>query len=458
MRREMAPRRKKVHVLPLPNTNIGMPNNGLTKVFHSRELDEDEIADIEDAFNTFDTDKDGKISSTELSEILSIFSLSAHNSEETYLKQLINEIDAGKNGKVELSDVLEVMKCTQYDSSTHRSSDNDDDKNLKYAFSMIDRDASGFITVKELKDVMKASANLLTDLDIDISTIDQFDEDNDGRLTFEEFKKMILMAPKSMPYKPPRPGLMREKSERTNGNLGLAQKGWFAEKEKVCWNNCFTPTFKFYLVAVGVPLFFALLYAIAILFPPNAIEKAPLLLWTRGQLIVIDGGKPTLCPVDKPYICSEGIPQIIFIAIARLTAFASYVMVGFVFVSKMHSTIHFLSSTTFSQTAPIENMHRMHSIMGMIYGGLALVHTVMHLVRWGVRGELELLVKSSPGLSGMMGMVSMTVVVLSMTLAKRCKSIISFEARMAAHWCFTLLVLAMAFHTPRSRIITCIFL
>ncbi len=459
----MAPQRAKkqvqIHPWTVNTTSIEMPDKGLTKVFQPRDLHKDEIDDIKDAFSTFDTDGDGKISPADLSEILSIFGSSSHLSEGTYLKQLIDDVHTDKKGQIELRDVLEVMKYTTYSSSMSTHSSSDEDDNLKYAFRVIDRDDSGFVDVKEIKDLLKQSNHLLKDIEIDVSAIEQFDEDNDGRLNFDEFKQMISMVPKSIPYITTRRQntLTRQNSERKITNLSKAQKVWYAEKQNTCWNNCFTPTTKFYLVAVGIPLFFALLYAIAILFPPDVREKVPLLLWTKGQLMITDG-KPVLCPVDRPYICSEGVKQIIFIAIARLTAFASYVMVGFVFVSKMHSTIHFLSSTIFSQNAPIENMHRMHSMMGKIYGGLALVHTTMHAVRWGMRGELVLLVKSSPGLSGMVGMLAMVVIVLSMIVAKRFKTRISFEARFAAHWCFTLLVLAMAFHTPRCCIITGIFL
>ncbi len=266
----------------------------------------------------------------------------------------------------------------------------------------------------------------------------------DGKINSEEDIEVLSM--------------MDEKSRTKLSNLGLVQEIKLStEKERAQWTNCISPTAKFYLMAVGMPLFFALLYAIAIFFPPGAREKAPALLWSDGALETT-GGKPKLCPVNRPNICSEGVAQIIMIAIARLTAFASYVMVGFVFVSKMHSTIHFLSSTIFSQTAPIENMHHLHTTMGMIYGVLAFVHTIAHLVRWGMRGELVLLVKSRPGLSGVVGMLSMVVVIFSMTWAKRFKGKISFEARLTAHWCLTLLVFAMAFHTPRCRTIVCIFL
>ncbi len=426
----------------------------LTKVFHSRELHQDEIEDFRAAFKVFDVDGDGEISSDELSEMLSIFGVSSQTSE-SYLQELIKEIDIDKNGKVEFNDFLELMRsCATSTSGTSSCGDTSEyyeDRELRHAFDKIDSNNNGKVTMKELKDLLKKTNHFLKDVEID-AIIQQFDEDGDGELNFSEFMQMVSFSPGET-FEPPVAKLPRKIS-----NIALAQEiKASAEKERARWTNCISRTTKFYLMAVGVPMMFAILYAIAILFPPDAREKVPILLWTDGEL-KIENGKASLCPTNRPYICSEGITQIILIAIARVSAFASYVMVGFVFVSKMHSTIHFLSSTIFSQTAPIENMHRLHSIMGRIYGVLALVHTVTHIVRWGMRGEIALLVISRPGLSGIFGMLSMAVAVLSMTLAKRFKGRISFEARFTAHWSFTVLVLAMAFHTPRCRTITCIFL
>ncbi len=365
------------------------------------------LTDFKEAFKAFKNDGDGELSYAEVSE-------------DTYLrKQIKNHIDVTKkDGKNEFNDVQEIVEKSSSNTSTS-------------AYISYGEDIRSHSGLTELNDIYKKSNHLSADHKI--NTIIEKDD--------------VISEVSSMDEIP-----------RNMSNLGLVQEiKLITEKERTQWTNCISTTTKFYLMAVGMPLFFALLYSIAIFFPPGARDKAPVLLWTNGELETYNG-KLTLCPSNKPNICSEGVSQIILVAIARLVAFASYGMVGFVFVSKMHSTIHFLSSTIFSQTAPIENMHRLHSIVGMIYGYLVLVHVIAHIVRWSMRGEIGLLVNSSPGLSGIVGMLSMIVVILSMTLAKRFQRKITFEARSTAHWCFTLLVLAMAFHTPRCRIIVCLFL
>ena len=151
------------------------------------------------------------------------------------------------------------------------------------------------------------------------------------------------------------------------------------------------------------------------------------------------------------------VSQIIMVAIARLAAFASYAIMGLTFVSKMHSSLHYLSSTYLSNFVPFEHLHDVHSKMGMMYTWLIFAHTLAHLVRWGLRNELAYTINTRVGLSGAFGMFLMLLVTFSMTLAKRFASI-SFERRFINHWAFTLLVLALCFHNPRCRIVTIIFL
>ena len=89
----------------------------------------------------------------------------------------------------------------------------------------------------------------------------------------------------------------------------------------------------------------------------------------------------------------------------------------------------------------IEDMHQLHSTIGVIYTIVVLMHIIAHFVRWGLRGELLFLGTSRAGISSAFGMIAMMIVVLSMTLAKRFKEKITFELRLTCHWFFTLFVL-----------------
>ena len=71
----------------------------------------------------------------------------------------------------------------------------------------------------------------------------------------------------------------------------------------------------------------------------------------------------------------------------------------------------------------------MHKLQGKIFFWLALLHSVAHIIRWGVRGELGTL--SQTMFSGYFAMFFMFTAVLSMTVARRWKKQMSFERRLA---------------------------
>jgi hypothetical protein len=64
------------------------------------------------------------------------------------------------------------------------------------------------------------------------------------------------------------------------------------EKEKSSWFEFNHRMTQFYAKFVALPIAISLLYAIAILFPPEARAKAPAILWADGAIT----GKLSLCP------------------------------------------------------------------------------------------------------------------------------------------------------------------
>ena len=212
----------------------------------------------------------------------------------------------------------------------------------------------------------------------------------------------------------------------------------------------------FYIRYFALPIFVSLLYAVAILFPPEARTKAPLLLWTDGALVKdTDENRTSFCPRES--ICSDGILQIFLIALSRLTAFASYVLMGQTFLSKMHCTIHALSTSYVGSVVPLAKLHNVHKNAGMWYTLLAVVHAISHTIRWAIRGDLQL-INTSNGISGVVGVVCIVLTIVSMTsLAKKLKSL-TFEMRFNAHWTFLVFLnVALCFHAPRCRVIVLIF-
>jgi hypothetical protein len=209
----------------------------------------------------------------------------------------------------------------------------------------------------------------------------------------------------------------------------------------------------FYLGALVIPTIISLWYASAILFPPTAREKASFFLWTDGAMMKNDQGQLSICP--RSSICAEGLFQIILIILARLSAFASYVAMGLTFLSKMHSMIHFLSTTYLSTMIPFESMHDVHKMTGRMFACLALLHTVTHYIRYIVRRDIGQL-GSTVHISGLIAFLILVIVILSMS--RFIKERLPFENRFNAHWLFPIVILALFLHTPRTRNIVMVFL
>ncbi len=161
-----------------------------------RELHEDEVADLKAVFGTFDKNGNGEISPTELEDILKIFA-SSFDLSESFLHQIVEDLDADNNGKIEFNDFLELMSSLA--PSTRR--DSNEDQELKYAFEKIDADGSGFITMGELKDLLVKTNQFLDDFEIE-DIINHFDVDKDGKLDYAEFKHMVSFSPEDGPRQP----------------------------------------------------------------------------------------------------------------------------------------------------------------------------------------------------------------------------------------------------------------
>ena len=139
-------------------------------------------------------------------------------------------------------------------------------------------------------------------------------------------------------------------------------------------------------------------YAAAIFFPRRPQQLVPAILWTPGATTWVNGTL-TCCP--KPSLCAEGWVQFWLLVAARLSAFAMYPSLLLVFLSKCHATMRFLSRSFVAELVPLSHLHGTHTFQGIVLASLALLHTLVHLVRWGLREELRTFCGSWAGLSGL---------------------------------------------------------
>ncbi|GAU44508.1 hypothetical protein TSUD_122780 [Trifolium subterraneum] len=131
--------------------------------------------EIRKIFNKFDKNGDGKISRTELKEMMVALG-SKTTSEE--INRMMGELDRNGDGYIDLKEFGELH------------SGGGDDKELREAFELYDLDKNGVISAKELHAVMRRLGEKCSLSDCR-KMIGNVDADNDGNVNFEEFKKMM---------------------------------------------------------------------------------------------------------------------------------------------------------------------------------------------------------------------------------------------------------------------------
>ena len=84
------------------------------------------------------------------------------------------------------------------------------------------------------------------------------------------------------------------------------------------------------------------------------------------------------------------------------------------FLTKMHCTIHALSTSFIGTVVPFPRLHHVHYKVGFWYAILASLHTITHCVRWILREEIRL-TGSQAGMTGIIGFLSIVGTVWSMS-------------------------------------------
>ncbi|KAI3871555.1 hypothetical protein MKX03_005738 [Papaver bracteatum] len=152
------------------------------------------MEEVEGVFKRFDANGDGKISSTELSDVLK--ALGSETSPEE-LKQMMDEIDKDGDGFIDLKEFADFHRGTTDGSNVNGANVADGIRELKDAFDMYDKDKNGLISAAELHMVLKSLGETCTVHDCE-KMIGSVDADGDGNVNFEEFKKMMTNStPKS---------------------------------------------------------------------------------------------------------------------------------------------------------------------------------------------------------------------------------------------------------------------
>merc|ERR1712071_351811 len=155
------------------------------KKFERPGLTEDEIEEIKEASDLFDTDNSGTIDPKELKAAMQSLGFDSKNQT---IFQMISDLDKDGSGQIEFEEFLDLM--------TARMSDKDTRSDIEKVFRLFDDDKTGKITFNNLKRVAKELGENMSDEDL-MEMIDRADTDGDHAVNFEEF--FAIMTKKTFP-------------------------------------------------------------------------------------------------------------------------------------------------------------------------------------------------------------------------------------------------------------------
>ena len=151
------------------------------KSYEKNGLTEDEVMEIKEAFDLFDTDKSGEIDTDELKQALSNLGIDAKNQT---LQNMINDIDKNQSGTIDFDEFIDMM--------TAKMSDKDTREDLKKVFDLFlgDDEKADKIELKHLKRVAKELNENMTKDELN-EMITRADTDRDGKVSFDEFYNIM---------------------------------------------------------------------------------------------------------------------------------------------------------------------------------------------------------------------------------------------------------------------------
>ena len=147
-----------------------------TKNYEKNGLTEDEVLEIREAFDLFDTDHSGEIDVAELKQALMNLGIDTKNQT---LQNMLADIDKNGNANIDFDEFIEMM--------TAKMSDKDTREDLEKVFELfIGDDNTDKIDIKHLKRVCKELNENMSDEELN-EMIVRADSDRDGKVTFEDF-------------------------------------------------------------------------------------------------------------------------------------------------------------------------------------------------------------------------------------------------------------------------------
>jgi len=147
------------------------------------QLDPAQLEQFKKYFNMFDKEKKGYIHTSQVGQILRTMGQAF---EERDLKQLIKEFDTDGSNQIEFEEFAALV--AQFVMGDEDSGALEEE--LREAFRLYDKQGNGYINVSDLRDILRALDDNITEDELD-EMIAEIDTDGSGTVDFDEFMEMM---------------------------------------------------------------------------------------------------------------------------------------------------------------------------------------------------------------------------------------------------------------------------
>ncbi|AAZ10817.1 centrin, putative [Trypanosoma equiperdum] len=147
------------------------------------ELTDEQRQEIREAFELFDSDKNGLIDAHEMKVSMRALGFDAKKEEVLRMMQDCAARDQHNNPLMDLAGFTDLM--------TERFAQRDPRQEMIKAFQLFDENNTGKISLRSLRRVARELGENMTDEELQ-AMIDEFDTDQDGEINLDEFLAIML--------------------------------------------------------------------------------------------------------------------------------------------------------------------------------------------------------------------------------------------------------------------------
>ena len=151
-------------------------------MYEEEYITESQRKELQDVFDQFDKDKDGKISANELENAMQSM---GQNPTVEEVQEMMKEVDLNQDGKIDFDEFMTLMIKT--------SPENQAEEEVINAFRVFDKEGNGLISSAELKHIMMNIGDKMTEEEAD-EMVNEADIDEDGMINYEEFVRMMMAS------------------------------------------------------------------------------------------------------------------------------------------------------------------------------------------------------------------------------------------------------------------------